>query len=69
MTLFFLRFRAFNRDNVVGKEVPDLEKFSLWYGAGGFREHSMPMKLHLRSCLQSEFGRNCLEYLCDLGIH
>ena len=53
---------------MVGKEVPDLEKFSLWYGAGGFREHSMPMKLHLRSCLQSEFGKNCLEYLCDLGI-
>ena len=52
---------------MVGKEVPDLEKFSLWYGPGGFREHSMPVKLHLRSCLQSEFGRNCLEYLCDLG--
>ena len=52
----------------MGKEVPDLEKFSLWYGAGGFREHSMPMKLHLRSCLQSEFGKSCLKYLCGLGI-
>ena len=65
--LFLVMFRAFNQANVMDKYVPDLEKLSLWYGAVVFREKCMPLKLHLRSCLQSEFGKTCLEYLCSLG--